>query len=232
MEVARALAFDDRGLLPVVAQDRLSGEVRMVGYANAEAVRVTLETGRATFFSRSRGVLWIKGATSGNEMTVHEVLVDCDADTLLYLVSPRGPTCHTGARSCFFRRALAREGVVSISDEPVATTTFLARLEHVLEARKTATARKSYTKSLYDGGSALLGAKLREEAGELAEALSSEEDARVVSEAADVLFHLMVALRARGLSAGDVLAELDRRAGTSGHDEKRGRSAGGAEPRK
>lgn len=224
---ASALQLDERNRIPVVAQDRLTGEIRMVAFATEEAVRRTLETGRATFFSRSRGELWEKGATSGNTMQVAAVLVDCDADCLVYLVDPKGPTCHTGAPTCFFRRvALVDGGALDVRDDEVPATTLLARLESVLEARKAATAGASYTKSLYEGGPPKIGAKLREEADELAAAVAGESDERVVSEAADVVFHVMVALRSRGVPVAAVLRELERRFGTSGHDEKRAR--GGA----
>jgi len=206
-------------LIPVVAQDHVTGEIRMLAWATPEAVRMTLETGHATFFSRSRGELWEKGKTSGNVLDVVSVVVDCDADALVYLVSPRGPTCHTGAASCFFRR-LSPAGEL---EEAVTPSTLLARLDAVLRARKEATAEKSYTKSLYDGGPAKIGEKLREEADELARAVASEDEGRVVSEAADVLFHVMVALRSRNVGIQDVLHELERRSGTGGHDEKRRR---------
>lgn len=209
------LAFDARGLLPVVVVDRLTGAVRMVAWANEEAVAQTRSTGRGTFFSRSRGALWVKGETSGHTLEVRRVLVDCDADCLVYEAEPSGPSCHTGAESCFFR-ALGSEG------EGVAQT-MLGRLEAVLVARKADTAQKSYTRSLYDGGAPKIGAKLREEADELARALESESDDRVVEEAADLLFHAMVGLEHRNLSYRRVLAALDRRFGTSGHDEKAAR---------
>jgi len=135
-------------------------------------------------------------------------------------VTADGPTCHTGAPSCFFR-VLRAEGP---TEEPVSPVSALARLDRVLAARREATASKSYAKSLYEGGPAKIGAKLREEAGELAAAVEGETDERVVSEAADVLFHAMVALRSRGLSIEAVFAELERRSGTSGHDEKSSRN--------
>ena len=222
--------FDEHGLLPVVAQDHLTGEVRMVAFASEQAVRLTLETGRATFWSRSRGELWEKGRTSGNTLAVTGVLVDCDADCLVYLVAPNGPTCHTGRTSCFFRRATLDDSKpprIVVSDTVVPVPTLLARLELVLEARKASNAKASYVKSLYEGGPATIGEKLVEEAGELATAIAGEADDRVVSEAADVLFHVMVALRSRGVSIEAVLQELDRRTGTSGHDEKRARQPAG-----
>lgn len=217
------LDFDEDGLIPVVAQDRITGEIRMVAYANAEAVRLTLATKRATFWSRSRKELWEKGKTSGNHLDVGAVVVDCDADCLVYQVTPHGPSCHTGAQTCFFRRAELEGEAVVVQEGDVPGGTALSRLEGVLEARKASTAGKSYVKSLYDGGADKIGAKLREEADELARAVASETDDRVVSEAADVLFHLMVGLRSRGITVAQVLGELDRRAGTSGHDEKRSR---------
>jgi phosphoribosyl-ATP pyrophosphohydrolase/phosphoribosyl-AMP cyclohydrolase len=219
------MKFDEHGLIPVVAQDHLTGEVRMVAFATEGAARLTLETGRATFWSRSRGELWEKGGTSGNSMRVTGVLVDCDADCLVYLVSPKGPTCHTGAPTCFYRRAAVVDGRMVVEDEEVPAPTLLARLEKVLEARKASTAKASYVKSLYEAGTPKIGEKLVEEAGELARAIAGETDDRVASEAADVLFHVMVALRSRNVPFEAVLRELDRRMGTSGHDEKRTRHA-------
>jgi len=214
------LEFDAHGLLPVVVQDHLTGEVRMVAFATAEAVRATLDTGRATFWSRSRGELWEKGRTSGNAIHVKRVLVDCDADCLIYSAEPEGPSCHTGAPSCFFQmieNGPGGETLVQKSEQP---QTVLATIEAILEARKRSTSKSSYTKSLYDGGADAIGAKVREEADELARAIASEPDERVVSEAADVLYHVLVALRWRAIGFRDVLAALGARMGTSGHEEK------------
>jgi phosphoribosyl-ATP pyrophosphohydrolase/phosphoribosyl-AMP cyclohydrolase len=214
------LKLDSQGLLPVVVQDHLTGEVRMVAFATLEAVQKTLETGRATFWSRSRHELREKGRTSGNEIAVHRVLVDCDADCVLYASDPHGPSCHTGAESCFFQ---VLEGG-QLSQRSDAPQTLLATLEAVLESRKQSTGRASYTKSLYDAGPAAISAKIREEASELGHALESESDDRVVSEAADTLYHLVVGLRWRAIPLRRVLAELARRLGTSGHEEKAQRS--------
>lgn len=186
----------------------------MVAWANAAALEATRVTGRATFFSRSRNELWEKGKTSGNAMQVARVLVDCDADTLLYEVDPEGPSCHTGAESCFF---------ADLDGAPADRGPTLVRLEAVLEARRASTAEKSYTKSLYERGAGAIAAKVREEADELGRALEGESDERVASEAADVLFHVMVGLAARGLSVRAVLAVLAGRFGMGGHEEKRAR---------
>lgn len=210
------LKKDAAGLVTVVAQDRLTGEVRMVAHANEEAVQKTLETGAAHFFSRSRGALWKKGETSGHVMRVHEVWVDCDADALLYLVDPEGPTCHTGAANCFLTQA--GEGVSSGRAAPLFT-----RLEEALAERRTRTGEKSYTRSLLDAGAPKIGAKLREEADELARAIESESADRVASEAADVLYHALVGLLSRDVPLRAVEAELARRFGVSGHDEKASR---------
>jgi phosphoribosyl-ATP pyrophosphohydrolase/phosphoribosyl-AMP cyclohydrolase len=215
------LTFDARtGLIPAIAQDRLTGEVRMLAYMNREALERTLATGRATFWSRERQTLWTKGETSGHVLEVHAVLCDCDADTLILLVDPVGPSCHTGRPSCFFRRLDDRGDPL---DEPTAPQPMLRALEAVIESRTASTAAKSYTRSLLDGGAAKIGSKLREEADELARAIAEESDDRVLAEAADLLFHLMVGLRSRGLEVRGALAALDARSGTSGHDEKASR---------
>ena len=201
-----ALKWDPAGLVTVVVQDRVTGEVRMVAHADREAVGRTVESGEGWFWSRSRGELWRKGATSGNTLRVVEVREDCDADCLLYLVEPSGPSCHTGKRSCFAPSA------------PV-----MVRLWDELEARRASTGQTSYTRSLLDGGVAKIAAKVREEGEELARAIEGEGDERVVAEAADVVYHAMVALLARGRTWRDVEAELARRAGTSGIEEKASR---------
>jgi phosphoribosyl-ATP pyrophosphohydrolase/phosphoribosyl-AMP cyclohydrolase len=209
--------WDERGLVPVVAQDRATGEVRMVAFANSEALKATLETGVAHFYSRSRAALWRKGETSGNELRVAEVWLDCDADTLLYLIDPSGPTCHTGAEACFVDPVQARPGA------SLAAPILLA-LTREIDDRAASTASKSYTRALLDGGPAAIAKKVEEEAAELARALEAESDERVRAEAADLLYHAMVGLRARGLSLADVVRTLAERMGTSGHAEKASRS--------
>jgi phosphoribosyl-AMP cyclohydrolase / phosphoribosyl-ATP pyrophosphohydrolase len=213
--------FDEHGLVAAVAQDRLTGQVRMVAWMNSEALERTLSTGRATFFSRSRGRLWEKGETSGHRLDVVEVHADCDADTLLLLVDPTGPSCHTGRPACFFRRIDAQGRLV---EEAAEAAPFLQALEGVIQTRQTSTSDKSYTRSLLDGGAERIAAKLREEAAELGHALASETPERVASEAGDVLYHLLVGLRLRGVALRDVLAALAARSGTSGHAEKAART--------
>lgn len=217
------LKFDAAGLIAALAQDHLTGDVLMVGWMNQSAVDATLRTGRATFFSRSRQRLWVKGETSGHFLNVHSVHVDCDADTLLLRVSPAGPACHTGQPTCFFREVNSDSGVNGDSVERPPPATFLQSLEREIAAREQSTGDKSYTRALLDGGAAKIGAKLREEAAEVEQALASESAERVANEAADLLYHLMVGLRLRGVGVAEVLQVLATRAGVSGHAEKAAR---------
>jgi phosphoribosyl-ATP pyrophosphohydrolase/phosphoribosyl-AMP cyclohydrolase len=219
----KELKFDERGLIPAIVQDRLTGEVRMCAFMNQEALERTLSTGLATFFSRSRQALWEKGETSGNALHVREVYADCDGDTLLVLVDPFGPSCHTGRPSCFFRR-ISGEG---IGPEGEQAEPFLLRLEGEIEARRNSTAAKSYTKSLLEAGAARIGDKVREEADEFARAAVGETDERTTSEAADVVYHLLVGLALRRIAWRDVLGALAKRMGTSGHTEKAARGPKG-----
>jgi phosphoribosyl-ATP pyrophosphohydrolase/phosphoribosyl-AMP cyclohydrolase len=219
----KELKFDERGLIPAIVQDRLTGEVRMCAFMNQEALERTLSSGRATFFSRSRQALWEKGETSGNALHVREVYADCDGDTLLVLVDPVGPSCHTGRPSCFFRK-ISREG---IGPEGEQAEPFLLRLEEEIEARRNSTAAKSYTKSLLEAGAARIGDTVREEADEFARAAAGETDERTTSEAADVVYHLLVGLALRRIAWRDVLGALAKRTGTSGHAEKAARGPKG-----
>jgi phosphoribosyl-ATP pyrophosphohydrolase/phosphoribosyl-AMP cyclohydrolase len=189
----------------------------MVGYMNRQALAATLRTSRVTFFSRSRGELWEKGGTSGNILRVASIHADCDADALLVLADPEGPTCHTGSPSCFFRR-VGDDGSAAETGLPAAV--FIEELEREIEARKQSTAQKSYTRYLLDGGPDRIGEKIREEAGELAQAIAAESAERVANEAADVLYHVLVALASRGVGLREVIRTLESRAGTSGHEEK------------
>ncbi len=213
-----ALKYDDRGLVAVIAQDAETGEVRMMAYADRAAIERTLATREAHFFSRSRQQAWKKGESSGNVLAVRSVWVDCDGDTLIYMVDPAGPSCHTGAETCFFRRMNTEGELMEAGGESAAPT--LLRLERTLEARKASDAGKSYTKALLDAGPTKIDAKLREEAGELGQALIDESDERVASEAGDVIYHLLVGLVSRGVSLRALFSELSKRFGQSGHEEK------------
>jgi len=214
-----ALNYDDQGLVAVIAQDAETGEVRMMAYADRAAIERTLGTNEAHFFSRSRQKLWKKGESSGNTMSVREVWVDCDGDTLIYLVDPAGPSCHTGEDTCFFRQL---DDTGELLEGSTAAPTLL-RLEGILRERQASTADESYTKSLLDGGPAKIDAKIREEAEELGRALIGESDDRVASEAGDLLYHLLLGLVLRDISLRDLLAVLSKRFSRSGHKEKASR---------
>ena len=185
-------------LLPVVVTDATDGSLLMLAWANAGAVAATEETGAAHFWSRSRGELWRKGATSGHAMAVVGIAVDCDADAIQYRVRASGPACHTGARSCF-------------DDADVAAPFDLPALARLIGRRRTADPATSYTARLLAGGPRRPAEKVTEEAGELSAAALAGTDAEVIGEAADLLYHALVLLASRGVALPDVETELARR---------------------
>jgi phosphoribosyl-ATP pyrophosphohydrolase/phosphoribosyl-AMP cyclohydrolase len=195
------IAYDERGLVPCVIQDWASGEVLTLAWTNAEALARTRATGELHLWSRSRRELWHKGATSGNVQKVRALRYDCDGDALLALVEPAGPACHTGERTCFHRGEL----------EPPAPHEVLPALERTIAARASDAPEGSYTATLL-ADPPRIGAKVEEEAEEVARAAREEADGRVAEEAADVLYHLSVLLKSRGLSLADAEEVLrDRR---------------------
>jgi phosphoribosyl-ATP pyrophosphohydrolase/phosphoribosyl-AMP cyclohydrolase len=194
------VAFDDRGLVPCVVQDWHTGEVLTLAYMNVEALRRTRETGEMHFWSRSRQELWHKGATSGNTQELRAIRYDCDADALLALVSPAGPACHTGERTCFYRGDLSPEAPFAV----------LPELERTIASRADTRPEGSYTASLL-ADPARAGEKVQEEAEEVVRAVREESNERVAEEAADVLYHLAVLLRGREMSLADAGRVLDGR---------------------
>lgn len=197
-----AIAFDENGLVACVIQDWTSGEVLTLAYMNREALERTRATGELHLWSRSRQELWHKGATSGNTQAVKALRLDCDGDAVLALVEPAGPACHTGERTCFHRGEL----------DPPAPHEVLPGLERTIADRAGNAPAGSYTAQLL-ADPPFTGAKVQEEAEEVARAAREESDERVAEEAADVLYHLAVLLRSRGLSladAGEVLVERRR----------------------
>jgi phosphoribosyl-ATP pyrophosphohydrolase/phosphoribosyl-AMP cyclohydrolase len=198
VSVPGGLAFDAAGLVPVVVQDRSSGDVLMLAWANAEALARTAETGLAHFWSRSRRTLWRKGETSGHGLRVREVRTDCDRDALLMVVDPEGPACHTGARTCFGEDGPALAGV-------------LDELQRVIGARAGAAPETSYTARLFAKGPDHVLKKIGEEATEVILAAKGESGERLAQEAADLVYHLVVALRQRGVGVEAVLETLKAR---------------------
>lgn len=210
--------YDDRGLVPCIVQDAERGIVLMLAWMNADALRLTRDTGVVHFWSRSRQALWKKGETSGNTLALVELRIDCDTDAILVRARPAGPTCHTGTTTCFLHRDDGPD------DDGVPAVTVLEQLDRVMQARRDgASGEKSYTKSLLDKGMPKILEKISEEQGELAVELPSGPDNKVIYEAADLIFHVMVGLTARKIPVDKVIAELGRRMGTSGHTEKAAR---------
>jgi phosphoribosyl-ATP pyrophosphohydrolase/phosphoribosyl-AMP cyclohydrolase len=192
------------GLLPAVVQHATTGAVLMVGYMNREALRETLSAGQVVFFSRSKQRLWKKGETSGNFLQLQQVRTDCDRDALLVTALPAGPVCHVGSATCF-------------GDEPLThgeRLAFVAALEGVIEQRIAASPQGSYTARLFAEGPKRIAQKVGEEGLEVALAAVAEGDDKVVAESADLLFHLLVLLRSRGLSFQSVVEELRSRHAT------------------
>ncbi len=222
------LRFDDRGLVPVVAQDATTGEVLMLAYADREALEATLATSQAHYHSRSRGGLWRKGETSGHDQHVVEVRYDCDEDALLYRVEQTGPACHTGHRSCFYRAATPAAGLASAgpvaadagggeagSDEAAAGEVgiggVMGLLERVVADRLRELPEGSYVRKIHERGVGYAAQKVVEEAGESAVAALERKDEQLVAEAADLLFHLTILLGERGVPLQAVAEELSSR---------------------
>jgi len=202
------LRFDAQGLIPAVVQEADTGDVLMVAWMDRAAVAATLETGYTHFWSRSRATQWKKGETSGHVQHVQRIYADCDADTLLVQVHQEGAACHTNNPTCFF---------TALQGEGAAAPTMLARIEQIVDQRKTSAPPGSYVGGLLAKGEAAVCRKIGEEAVEvITAALGGEGDRRLVEEVADLWFHTLVLLGERGIPLRDVLKELSRR-----HTERR-----------
>ncbi|HET9693285.1 MAG TPA: bifunctional phosphoribosyl-AMP cyclohydrolase/phosphoribosyl-ATP diphosphatase HisIE [Steroidobacteraceae bacterium] len=201
------LAWDKgNGLLPAVIQDARTGRVLMLGYMNQESLRRTLDTRRVVFYSRSRNALWTKGETSGHYLEVVDVSADCDADTLLVLAHPLGPTCHKGTETCFANAA----------SPAAAQVAFLCSLEATIARRIAESPEGSYTARLYASGIGRIAQKVGEEGVETALAAVTREDGELLGECADLLYHLLVLLKARSLTLEQVVQELASRHASKG----------------
>ena len=204
----QGIRFDDDGLVPAIAQDARTGQVRMLGYMNQEAVSETIRTRTLHFYSRSRQKLWKKGETSGNVHHVTDIRHDCDGDTLLVQVVPDGPTCHTGADTCF------DDGLIHPSDSASgAYNDVLTSLADVIADRRENPAEGSYTSYLFREGLDKIDKKIGEESAEVIIASKNDDDSAVAMESADLIYHLLVMLEARQVPVDAVLDELRKRRG-------------------
>ena len=203
MSAPNGIRYDEKGLVPVIAQDADTGEVLMLAYANEEALTKTIETGEAHYHSRSRGELWRKGETSGNTQRVVEVCLDCDGDALLYKVAPRGPACHTGAYSCFFTPLVSPDGDRSNLGRT------LTKLARTIAERHREMPEGSYTAKLIGRGTGYAAQKVGEEAVEVV--VAALEGGKLAEESADLLYHLLVLLEERGVRPEEVAKVLDER---------------------
>ncbi|HID79773.1 MAG TPA: bifunctional phosphoribosyl-AMP cyclohydrolase/phosphoribosyl-ATP diphosphatase HisIE [Aquifex aeolicus] len=201
------LKFDERGLIPVIAQDYKTGEVRMLAYANREAIEKTLETGYAHYYSRSRQKIWKKGEASGELQKVREIRIDCDGDALIYVIEQeKNKACHTGERNCFYRN-LKGEYVIK---KPLPFEV-LARLQEVINERLKTLPEGSYTAKLAREGIERIAQKFGEESVETLIAMVKKDNNQVVYESADMLYHWLLALSYLGIDVGEVLEELAKR---------------------
>jgi phosphoribosyl-ATP pyrophosphohydrolase/phosphoribosyl-AMP cyclohydrolase len=198
------IRFDERGLVPVIAQDATTGAVLTLAYANREALDRTLASGEAHYYSRSRGELWRKGATSGNTQRVVEVRLDCDGDALLYRVEPRGPACHTGEETCFF--TTVEGGGIEAGAEERRLGAMVDKLAATISARHREMPEGSYTARLLGEGRERVAQKVGEEAVEVVVAALADE--RLAEEAADLVYHLLVLLEERGVGTDEVARVL------------------------
>ena len=215
------IKYNEKGLVPAIAQDSKTGDVLMMAWMNEEALSLTLSTGKAHYYSRSRNKLWLKGETSGNIQLVRSVRYDCDADTILLGVEPMGPACHTGERTCFYRSIMEEDGKATAPAGPEVLTA----LYGVLMERKKADPEKSYVASLYSKGLPKILDKIEEESGELVEAAAEKGRDDVVYEMADLWFHTLVLLANESIGVSELFTELARRFGLSGIEEKKSRGA-------
>lgn len=186
------------GLIPAIIQHSETNQVLMLGYMNEEALDITNKTGLVTFFSRSRNKIWTKGETSGNLLQLVTMIIDCDNDTLLIKVLPKGPVCHKGTVSCF-------------DEDKFTNISFLSKLEEIIKSRKSKDESESYTAKLLNGPLRRIAQKVGEEGVETALASVTESDGKLISESADLLYHLLVLLQAKNLELSDVVNELNKR---------------------
>ena len=218
-----SINWDKNPLIPVIAQESDNGKILMLAYTNKEALELTLKTKVAHYYSRSRKKLWKKGEQSGNIQEVKEVYLDCDSDTVLLKVKQNGVACHTGRYSCFFNRIDTTEELPPVK-EAIDAYSISDTLYHVIQERKSADPKKSYVASLFKKGENSILKKVAEEAGEFCFAIKDKDEKEIVYEAADLAFHILVALGYADINPDLVKQELKRRFGLSGIEEKNSRN--------
>ena len=214
--------WDKNPTIPAIAQESKSNEILMLAYMNQEAYELTLSTGYAHYFSRSKQRIWKKGESSGHTQKINDILLDCDADTLILKIEQKGVACHTGRKSCFFTSVTQEKIIAQKQVDTDAIYSVVDTLYHTILERKNSTAEKSWTKKLLNDKELLLS-KIKEEADELCVAIAQESDKQVIYESADLLYHTLVGLGLRDISPDRVKQELARRFGMSGIEEKESR---------
>ncbi|MGB7403483.1 MAG: bifunctional phosphoribosyl-AMP cyclohydrolase/phosphoribosyl-ATP diphosphatase HisIE [Arcobacter sp.] len=211
------------GLIPVITQDSTTNEVLMLAYMDKEALDLTLSTKFAHYFSRSKQRIWKKGEESGHTQEIVEIMLDCDNDTILIKVIQEGVACHTGRKSCFFTNLETNEIISEVEVNTSNKYSVLDNLFHVIQDRKNDDPKKSYTSKLLNGKENSMLKKIVEEAGEFTFAVKDDNSEEMIYEAADLVYHTMVALASKNISPDRIKQELARRFGMSGIDEKNSR---------
>jgi len=222
--IIQKIDWEKNKLIPAIAQDYKSGEILMLAYMNEEALNLTLEKKTAHYYSRSKQRIWQKGETSGNIQIVKDIFIDCDNDTLLLKIKQVGETaCHTGRKSCFFTNVYTGEIDEEISQDATENYSISDKLYHIIQERKQSDQSSSYVASLLQKGDNAILKKVVEEAGEFCFAVKDKDEKEIVYEAADLAFHVLVALGERDINPDRVKQELARRLGIGGIEEKSSR---------
>lgn len=212
------------GLIPVITQDATTNEVLMLAYMNKEAIELTIKTNYAHYFSRSKQRIWKKGESSNHLQEIVEILIDCDNDTLLLKVNQAGVACHTGRKSCFFTNLSTNETISDVQIDTTSAYGVIDTLYHTIQEKKNDDPTKSYTAKLLQGKQNSMLKKIVEESGEFTFAIKDNDTEEIIYEAADITYHVLVALASKNISPDRVKQELARRFGISGIEEKNSRT--------
>ena len=213
------------GLLPVIAQDNTTNEVLMLAFMNKESLQLTLDTGYAHYFSRSRQRLWKKGESSGHTQEIKHIFMDCDNDTLVIKINQLGVACHTGRKSCFFTDVSTGKVISDVEIDTSSAYGVIDTLYHTIQERKHDNPEKSYTAKLLQGNENSMLKKIVEEAGELTFAIKDNNEEEIINESADLMYHCLVALASKNISPDRIKQELSKRFGISGIEEKNNRKS-------